>query len=642
MVEEMNREELLDTYHYLPQKSIEGNCSIDEDLVEMMITKPLIFKILKSKSYQDDEKLYNKLVRLLAEFDERDIEAILSTYAKSVKWNRLQTDEKLLFITAEIKKADEKKAEEDEITLEQLDSIKSNGFSVRMPDLAEILEEDHLINIHTRWLSSLSDTYYEYQVGSGLWLLSALTQGKVQLRLKQETLKPNIWMFILGRSTTSRKSTAINKTRSIYEHATSSVLYNDEFSVEGYLKVLSETPTANFVRDEVSGLLAKYNKKYNEGIYDNECAIYDGQTLRKALAKEEVIVNSPYVTHMYGTTLDSFVQKVTLESVNTGWGFRFLYFSPDYCKPRKDIDLEADEDVNAWTTLSARVKLIHKMFEESPVIDFHIEKPALALFNHVVADLETSLDKLGNGMLNAAVGRYQLYALKLAMLIEIGKKRPSFEITEETMKLALALIIEYFIPSYMSVISKLEEDVKFNQVEKVLVTLRRQGNTATRSKLLKNSKLKKKDFEDVLETLESSKAVIIKRIVETGGEIIILQDDQVDLREHLEKSTFHQFHQFHQFHLFTNNTESVVKKVKNQDNSIVNAILIDHSSEMVKSAKLVKEVKNQVPKSKVKSAPLATAKPAGASLKSMMGATKREISAETLSDAANLLDEEVL
>lgn len=483
----------------------------------------------------------------------------------------------------------------EEITLDELSEIKSNGFSVKMPDLCKILGEDHLISKHTKWLSSLSDTYYEYQVGSAFWLISALTEGKVQLRLQQETLKPNIWMFILGRSTTSRKSTAINKTRKIFECATDSTLYNDEFSVEGYLKVLSENPVSNFVRDEVSGLLAKYNKRYNEGIYDNECAIYDGQTLRKALAKEEVIVNNPYVTHLYGTTLDSFVQKVTLENVNTGWGFRFLYFAPEYEKARKDIGIERAEDVEAWTDLLTRVKLTHQIFAEAPSIDFHIDDSALALFNKVVAELETSLDKLGNGMLNAAVGRYQLYALKLAMLIEIGKPQVSFNISEDSMKVALKLVIDYFIPSYMSVIGKLEEDVKFNQVEKVLVTLRRQGNTSTRSKLLKNSKLKKKDFDEVLETLTESGAVKVKKITETGGNIIILVDDQVDLREHLAKSNFTDFTNF------TNFTYSpTIKKCGEigekseiiSKTDIVNACKMTVSSEMVKQGKLVKQGKN--------------------------------------------------
>jgi hypothetical protein len=313
----------------------------------------------------------------------------------------------------------------EEITQEELNKIRADKYSPRIPNLHGILDDNHFINIYCDWVSSLTDAYYEFQVGTSFWILSSLTEGKVRLRVKQEVIKPNLWMFFLGRSTTSRKTTVINKAKDIYTCATDCELYNDDYSLEGYLKYLSKTPVCNLVRDEVAGLLAKNYKKYNEGIFDTECLIYDGQDFRKTLTKEEVVVKNPFVTHLYGTTLDSFTHIMQMMTVLGGYGFRFLYFAPDYSKSRKDIDLETDEDIEKWAEILSRVKKLKKFFDESDIIDFKADPKALKKYNRVVADLETAIDKIGDSMLNSALGRYQIYILKLAMLIEIGKPEPS-------------------------------------------------------------------------------------------------------------------------------------------------------------------------------------------------------------------------
>jgi len=428
----------------------------------------------------------------------------------------------------------------DKITQEELNQIRKDRYSPKIPNLHGLLDDDHYINVYCDWVSSLSDTYYEYQVGTAFWLLSAVSDGKVQLKTKQEVIKPNLWMFILGRSTTSRKTTAITKAKEIYTAATDTVLYNDDYSIEGYLKLLEKHPVSHFVRDEAAGLLAKNYKKYNDGIFDTECNIYDGQETRKTLSKEEVIIKGPYVTHLYGTTLDSFSQIMQVSTVLGGYGFRFLYFAPDYVKPRKNIDLESNEDIVKWAEVLTRTKTLKKFFDETDIINFTADPEAMDKYNDAVNQLEDIIDSLGNRMLNSALGRYQIYILKLAMLIELGKSKPSFTIHKDSMDLAIALIVDYFLPSYEDVVGRLQEDVKYNQIEKVISTLRRLGNTAPRYKLLKNSKMKQKEFDEVLSTLIASNTVSIKTVTGTGGnngEEIILEDDRLDLKSHFTNFT---------------------------------------------------------------------------------------------------------
>ena len=72
----------------------------------------------------------------------------------------------------------------EEISLAELKNHKMDQNSRRMPNLMEILPADHFINIVTDWMSGISDTYYEYQVSTALWLLSDLIQGKGMLVIK--------------------------------------------------------------------------------------------------------------------------------------------------------------------------------------------------------------------------------------------------------------------------------------------------------------------------------------------------------------------------------------------------------------------------------------------------------------------------
>jgi hypothetical protein len=151
------------------------------------------------------------------------------------------------------------------------------------------------------------------------------------------------------------------------------------------------------------------------------------------------------------------------------------------------------------------------------------------------------------------------------------------------MDLAISLITDYFLPSYQDVVERLEEDIKFNQVEKVISTLRKLGNTAPRYKLLKNSKLKQKDFAEVIETLVSSKTISIKTVTGTGGsdgEVFILEDVKLDLKSSFNQNTsFPSFPSFPSFSYDTHNCTSEVKEVKEGKTDIERASKMSFSSE---------------------------------------------------------------
>jgi hypothetical protein len=375
------------------------------------------------------------------------------------------------------------------------------------------LPEDHFITRCVKWLNSINDGYQEYKIISAFWILSALVRNKIILKLKQGVVKPNLWMCVLGKSTTSRKSTVVNACRGVYEVATEDILYNDDYSIEGYLETLSLNPVLHNVRDEVAGLMAKFHKKYNEGIFELECAVYDCQNIKKTLSGGKAksprtfVVNDPYVTKLYATTPDNFSRYMTVDDFTCGYGYRFLFAHPKYNREKMPLEMEEEEDITAWAGVLADIKKIHRYFSETVETSFKVDPEAMKYYNNVLKQMETRAEESNNDFLGAAIGRNQGHILKLALLIEIGGKVNSHTVSYDSMVLACDMVTGYFLPEILDVIDRLQDDVKIYQVEKVSTTLRRKGGVMTHSQLLHDTKLKSKEFVECISTLIESKTI---------------------------------------------------------------------------------------------------------------------------------------
>jgi len=395
---------------------------------------------------------------------------------------------------------------------------RKNEFKGRRLTLQQ-LPPTHFISIFVDWCSGLTDGYTDYMIVGALWLISSLCNARVEVRLKQEIVRPNLFITMFGRSTTSRKTTIVNKTREIYKSVTCELLPNEDFSIEGYLESLSKNPQQHHVRDEVAGFLAKIHKQYNEGFNELECALYDGQDFKKTLAskgnKEPKVfdIKSPYVTKLYATTPDNYLKYMNIEDFICGREFRTLFVFPLYSKQKMPLALENFEDQIRCDNVCLRAINILSFVKNGLLFDF--EPEALEFYSKVTSDLEDWADKTENDIISSAVGRSQIHILKLAMIIELGKDPISSTITKESIEIAFNMVQSYFLPTLIDLVEMMHEDIKTNMVEKVVSILRRLGGTAQHTKLLHDSKLKSTDFNEVITTLIQSHT--IERIIEKNS-----------------------------------------------------------------------------------------------------------------------------
>lgn len=489
------------------------------------------------EDYKGDDSAADQALCSLIAFYTQDPGQIDRIFLKSrlyrEKWNRTDYKDRTINTAIQGQKAVYTGKDIEEIHINDLKSIKIKN-SYRMPELAEILPQDHFVNKVTTLISGLTDAYYEYNVCAGLWLLSSLVEGKPKLCLKQVTLKPNLYIELLGQSTISRKSTVVKIGQNLYEDALSTKLYNDEPTREGYIDLLVQHPVSNFVRDEAAGLLSKYHKKYNDGVFDLECNIYDCQDYRKVMSSGkdtdlvEKIITNPYVTHFYATTPEKFCSVMTLDDFYCGYGYRFLYAFPTYPKGRKDIDVKDTDDNRAYKNVKAAIIKLHEKYTNSEEFEFAITKDALKLYNDIMKDLETTADNLNNDSINSAIGRAGDNILKIAMLLEIGMPEPSHTITVESVGVSYRLVTEFFLPSFVEITDRIYADVKNNKIEKAISVIKKSGGECSRSILIRNGHFSSGECNDIINTLIEGEIIeekIIKSDNAKDKSIYILKKD---------------------------------------------------------------------------------------------------------------------
>lgn len=399
--------------------------------------------------------------------------------------------------------------------------------------------EGHFITKYTEYMASVTDAYSEFGVAGGLILLSTIVRGKMVLPLKQDPIYPNLWGMLVANSTTSRKSTAINKCEGFFDSIEIMRKGPSSYSPEGLVEHLSEYPKSAFFRDEVAGLLAEYKKPYMSGIRDFDCMLYDCKTIaprklrtKKGVQEEFEIIN-PYTVKFYATTPDSLSLNTDIVDLTSGYLFRFLFFTPTYDKPFMPLGMEVQENIDLWADILKSGKQLKANIDylsntqPNGLIKFDIEPDALKFIQVEQERIETSVTKTDDAIMSSIVGRATPYAFKLAMLIEIGKAETSYCITLDSMQKGLDMAMNYFVPNLKDLVDYVIADERCNQIDKIINFLKRNHGISTHAMALRGTKLKAKEFKECIDTLIESETIRTFRDSKTKGILYKLINEDV-------------------------------------------------------------------------------------------------------------------
>ena len=417
------------------------------------------------------------------------------------------------------------------------------------PKLTLNLPDTNFLMKFLKYGNGCADAHDELWIAGGLTILSIIANRNLILRTKQGIFKTNLWCQCLGISSATRKSTVINKVDLIL--ATTGLTNNlpDDMSPEAMIEILSNDSRSYLLADESAGIMEALKKDYQKGMKDILMKMYDGKRFERKLKtrankKTTFIVDEPYLTMLMATTPSRYAASTEEEDLLSGWFQRFIYFYPNAPKTRwMPITEETEDDVEAESDCVASVLYLKELlFDRQDKFRMHFSPEAIEYYANWSHARETEAERKNNDVLSATLSRLTIYAIKLAMLFELGDVQRGDDlhetISEEYMIEACRLVDEYFIKVALMVEKSVGKAADKNTIDRVVAFLTTMGGKATRRDVMRKMHVKMKEMAETEEALVAADEVRLVDLKATNGKTvtwIVLLRDFVTSTETLSK-----------------------------------------------------------------------------------------------------------
>lgn len=186
---------------------------------------------------------------------------------------------------------------------------------------------DSFVTRYVEWASRRTDAPSQYHVVGALTVLSNLLDAHVTLATSHGNIRCNLWFMILGGTTNTRKTTAMEMAVKMARCMDNDIVVTTNGSAEGILSSLEgrDGQASLLHRDEVAGLLSETaDKKYMSGALESLTQLYDGNSQRRTLSRRVIQVNDPYFSILCGGIKDRVAELLTIDHIESGFIPRFL------------------------------------------------------------------------------------------------------------------------------------------------------------------------------------------------------------------------------------------------------------------------------------------------------------------------------
>lgn len=262
-------------------------------------------------------------------------------------------------------------------TVAQIAIVEKPQLRPKLPDFARLTGDQVREAEHGRvWLNRYLDWAVEsspltprlFHEAMGLWLLATASTRRMCVRIGGETIFPNLYVLIVGRTTIYRKSTAMNLAKSILQKANlSPILLPADMTPEALFDELAGVKPSNyeqlapeaqerwklsrriaaqrsFFKDEVSTFFANMRKDYMQGFEEFWTQGYDaapGNWDRRLKSSGVVSIKDPCLSFLGATTPGMYGKYVGTEFYESGLLPRFAIITPEgreaYRNPADEI-----------------------------------------------------------------------------------------------------------------------------------------------------------------------------------------------------------------------------------------------------------------------------------------------------------------
>lgn len=364
------------------------------------------------------------------------------------------------------------------------------------------------------WVATYADTVSpqtssprSFNIGIALVLAATAIQGRAKLNMSFDTIRPNLYVGIVGASSVYHKSTALNRGRDVLRRAgLERMLLPESGTSEGLIAALAEQSAGLILRDEVARLLGADRVRYTVTLKADLTDLFGGESLRRRLSGADITVERPYLNILGATTPTRFFDAVGASDWDDGFLVRWLFALPD-CEPSFETasfycgEGEIDRQLNA---LAQPLRQIAAQPETSFVFDDGVFR----IWDTWQQDRIRRAYEYADDTAMAIAARMSTAALKLAMILaavngEWGR------ISTERMEAAIWLADSYRLNLWRLLTERAEHGVSGHKLAKVLQVVNRHGAAGcTRREMMRGAHLKAHALRPVLDKLLQLGAVV--------------------------------------------------------------------------------------------------------------------------------------
>lgn len=405
-----------------------------------------------------------------------------------------------------------------------------------------------LCRLYTQSVWLKTDAYKEYSLNNVFFLTSLFTLGRATYSSTfgygSKRKRVSFRSFILGQSSVSRKSTAIEhclgcltdvekEWKSMqfegYNPNTKEITISDHgyyapmpqiFTEARLLQDFSENANRYLIFDECASMLKEFRREYNASIRDEFCKFADGSDLHKALKKtskkdepSDYSVVDPCFNALVATTPDAFQENVTPQDATSGYLYRFFICSPQYNRVIRSTKEISKNKVQSDVIMRDVVKRFAKMYyyfynlSEPKHYEFTDE-----CFDYFDAWSEKYKDVNFEESVLSIQARFDAYIYPLSVIIHcLREKYENSRITLDDMKLASEIIDNLYRPGSETMLSYLH-NTSLEKLRNICKTYC-YGKLVPHSEILRKSKLRADEFKKCMETLIECEEVYDERVI---------------------------------------------------------------------------------------------------------------------------------
>ncbi len=388
------------------------------------------------------------------------------------------------------------------------------------PRLEVHLEDSNFITKYMVYGKTTSDAYEEYHFASGLVLLSVAADRQIVISMKHGDIYPNIWIFPIGDSTVSRKTTAHKLCKLILKNKYPKRSLPSSFSPEALMDAISATPRCYYLKDEAGSLLSSLCKDYMAETRDFLAEIFECDDYYRKLKKSECQIINPYITQYLMTTPDNLKEYTTPLDLTSGWLLRYLWMYPNYPKEWKPFAEKDASDFERFTTITGEYNLIVEKLATARRLTMTEE--SMQFYQEWHRSIEEVAMREADNITKALAGRLTTYAIKMAALFTIGRADfdENSKIELPHIQEAARLVVEYFLPIGKIIIDEVARAESKNLQEKILGTLKRFNGRISQRDLLRALHTKLSDVDDAIKALMLSEEIQSVQVNGKKGNIL--------------------------------------------------------------------------------------------------------------------------